>query len=84
VCYSDEPLELRENGQIINLDHCETLAGKNPGSSQVTAVLRGNLAEPHGDGLRLYRIAFRAKLIEPWFVKLVSYQEEPVRKCSPE
>lgn len=78
VCYSDEPLQLAENGWNFDPDVCKTLAGKPPGSSQVTALLRGNLAEPHRDGD--YRIAFRAKLVEPWFVKLVAYQEEQVRK----
>jgi len=68
VCFSEEPLGLRKGGKRFNPNLCRTLSGKIPGQSQVTALLQGEVGG-HPDGP--YEICFRAKLIEPWAVKLV-------------
>jgi hypothetical protein len=68
VCYSDQPISVRTNGQRFNPNMCRTLSGKVPGASQVTALLKG-VAEGHPQGP--YEIGFKATLIEPWAVKLV-------------
>jgi hypothetical protein len=68
VCYSKVPLALGRDGKF-NPNECRTVAtGKLPGSSQVTALLRGS-ASGHFTGP--YDICFRATLIAPWAVKLV-------------
>ncbi len=67
VCFSDVPLALGRGGRF-DPNLCRTPAGKAPGASQVTALLRGS-ADGHAKGP--YNICFRAKLIEPWAVKLV-------------
>jgi hypothetical protein len=68
VCFSDVPLALGRGGARFDPRQCRTTAGKVPGSSQVTALLRGS-SEGHPNGP--YEICFRATLISPWAVKLV-------------
>jgi hypothetical protein len=68
VCSSRVPLALGRGGKF-DPNQCRTVAtGKVPGSSQVTALLRGAL-EGHSRGP--YDICFRATLVAPWAVKLV-------------
>lgn len=66
VCRSSAPLTLGDLGPF-DPGACRTLAGKLPGASQVTALLRDG--DNHQGGG--YRIAFRAELVEPWAVRLV-------------
>jgi hypothetical protein len=68
VCHSDVPLALARGGVRFDPARYRTLSGKVPGSSQVTALLRGN-PDSHESGP--YEICFRAVLVEPWAVKLV-------------
>lgn len=69
VCHSDKPLFINGNGRRFDPSMCETLSGKKPGASQVTALLRGNINDPHPS--RAYRIAFSATLVVPYVAKLV-------------
>jgi hypothetical protein len=68
VCFSDAPLRLQHGGPKFDPALCRTIAGKIPGSSQVTALLMGSPDE-HQKGP--YEISFRATLVTPWAVKLV-------------
>jgi hypothetical protein len=67
VCYSATPISLGGTGDRFDPNSCRTMAGKVPGSSQVTALLNGTVKHSTGD----YEIAFRATLVAPWAVKLV-------------
>jgi hypothetical protein len=73
VCHSDVPLGLRSGSGRFDPNLCRTLAGKVPGSSQVTALLRGS---PIGHPKGAYEICFQATLVAPWAVKLV--QPKPI------
>jgi hypothetical protein len=68
VCYSDVPIALSSGGPKFDPMLCRTRAGKAPGSSQVTALLRGS-PDKHSKGP--YEVCFWAALIDPWAVKLV-------------
>jgi len=73
VCYSEGPITFDVNGPAFDPSFCRTALGKRPGSSQVTALVWGDLnAANHKLGQ--YRIAFRATLVAPWQAKLVSYR----------
>lgn len=73
VCYSEKPITFDLNGSAFDPSLCSTALGKRPGSSQVTALVWGDLnAAGHKRGR--YRIAFRATLISPWQAKLISYR----------
>ena len=73
VCYSEKPITFDPKGPAFDPSLCRTALGKRPGSSQVTALVWGDLsAADHRLGQ--YRIAFRATLIAPWQAKLVSYR----------
>jgi hypothetical protein len=74
VCHSKDPIRFDLNGQRFDPRLCITAAGRIPGSSQVTALVRGNLEADHSRGQ--YRIAFRATLEFPWQAKLVAYEVE--------
>ena len=69
VCKSDEPLIIHDTTPFDS-SKCLTEKGKKTGSSQVTALLEGNLDGDHSRGE--YQDGFRATLVEPWFVKLTS------------
>jgi len=73
VCYSEKPITFDLNGPAFDPSLCRTALAKRPGSSQVTALVWGDLnAADHKRGQ--YRIAFRATLVSPWQAKLVSYR----------
>jgi hypothetical protein len=74
VCISDAPLSLDSNGPRFDPLLCKTFAKERaPGTSQVTALVRGNLSDPrHQDGR--YRILFRARLVVPSQARLVEYR----------
>jgi hypothetical protein len=73
VCYSESPIAFDPNGPSFDPLLCKTALGKHPGSSQVTALLWGNMSAPqHRNGK--YRILFRAMLVRPWQVRLVDYR----------
>lgn len=73
VCRAEGPIGLDLNGPKFDMALCETKAGKRPGSSQVTALLWGDISSPqHRQGQ--YRVAFRATLVAPWQAKLVEYR----------
>jgi hypothetical protein len=71
VCYSEKPITFDVKGPAFDPSLCRTALGKQPGSSQVTALVWGDLNADHKVGQ--HRIAFRATLISPWQAKLVSY-----------
>jgi hypothetical protein len=73
VCYSEKPITFDPNGPAFDPSLCRTSLGKRPGSSQVTALVWGDLNTANHK-LGQYRIAFRATLISPWQAKLVSYR----------
>jgi hypothetical protein len=74
VCYSERPVIFDTKGPLFDPRRCKTAKGKPPGSSQVTALLRGDLGElQHRNGQ--YRVVFRATLVFPWQAKLVTYQQ---------
>jgi hypothetical protein len=74
VCYSETPIIFDPNGPLFDPRQCKTAKGKPPGSSQVTALLRGDLGElQHRNGQ--YRVVFRATMVSPWQAKLVTYQK---------
>lgn len=68
VCRSTVPLTIGDCGPF-DPDRCRTPAGNVPGASQVTALLQGEFDGQAEDAR--YRIAFRAEMIQPWFVRLV-------------
>jgi hypothetical protein len=73
VCYSEKPITFDVKGPAFDPSLCRTALGKRPGSSQVTALVWGDLNDPdHKRGQ--YRIAFLGTLISPWQAKLVSYR----------
>ncbi len=72
ICSSERPIKFDVNGPAFDPSICRTALGKRPGSSQVTALVWGDLNSVDHK-LGQYRIAFRATLISPWQAKLVSY-----------
>jgi hypothetical protein len=74
VCECETPLSIDPNGLRFDPTLCRTFAaGRTPGTSQITALVRGNLRDPgHRDGR--YRIFFRASLVAPWQAKLIQYE----------
>lgn len=67
ICFSQAPLRLGNHG-TFDPQQCRTLAGKVPGSSQVTALLQDSGPTPHRNGR--YQIGFRCDLRAPWAVRL--------------
>jgi hypothetical protein len=63
------PLSLTSHG-AFDPNRCTTINGKRPGAIQTTALLQGNPYEYHPDGK--YHFGFRATLIRPWVVKLLT------------
>jgi hypothetical protein len=73
VCHSEDPIKFDPNGPEFDATLCRTALDKVPGSSQVTALVRGPLdVQTHKNGS--YRIVFRAVLKHPWQARLVSYR----------
>jgi hypothetical protein len=68
ICASDEPLAVTELGQLWAGSVRNLLSGKAVGASQVTAVVRHERAVAARGAS--YAIAFRARLVEPYFVRL--------------
>jgi hypothetical protein len=67
VCQVDEPIAAGEHC-YFNPKRCITFAGKLPAGQQVTALLLGDLDSDHAPGP--YSRGFRARLVEPWLVRL--------------
>lgn len=68
VCRSDEPLTLGDHGALGFKSLSNLVSGSLLGASQVTAVVcRTELADVDG---RRYVVAMRARLVEPFFVRL--------------
>jgi hypothetical protein len=69
VCYSEAPLVIDHDPPLFSIGSLENLLTKRPvGASQVTAVVRhAGDARPKG---AMYRLAFRARLIAPFYVEL--------------
>ena len=71
VCHSEGPIKFDPSGPEFDTALCRTALDKVPGSSQVTALVRGPLDdEVHRNGS--YRIVFRAFLKHPWQARLVA------------
>jgi hypothetical protein len=68
VCASDDPLRLGDWGRLKFGALQNLLSGKALGSSQVTAVVERRLDLEAGQE---YPVAFRARLIPPYFLRLV-------------
>jgi hypothetical protein len=69
VCFSEDPIELIDNGPGLAFNCLRNLvSGKPVGASQVTAVVKREptYSEPPAG----YRVAFRARLVEPYFIRL--------------
>ena len=73
VCATDDTLELADLGRLGFPDLRNLLSGRPVGASQVTAVVR-RAEEMSGRDDRDYQISMRARLVEPYFVRL----SEPV------
>lgn len=68
VCSSDDPLVLGDFGKVRFGEVRNLLSGKRLGTSQVTAIVRylgKGAGTDHG-----YRVALRARLTPPYFVRL--------------
>jgi hypothetical protein len=73
VCQSKTSLVLANHGELSFLSLTNLLSGSQLGASQVTAVVRRD--EDVLVGGRTYVVAMRARLIEPFFIRL----GDPVR-----
>jgi hypothetical protein len=73
VCASDEALALSDQGRLRFGSLRNLLSGRPVGASQVTAVVRSQELSS-GPGGGDYQISFRARLVEPYFIRL----SEPV------
>ena len=76
VCRSETPLTFDTNGPTFDLRQCTTATGKAPGSSQVTALVWGDLNQPQPAGE--YHIVFKASLIYPWQATLIAFNQKPL------
>lgn len=68
VCAAAEPLEVADHGRLSFGDLRNLLSGRRLGASQVTAVVR-RINDPVDDS-RHYLVAIRARLVEPFFIRL--------------
>jgi hypothetical protein len=74
VCHSEGPIVFEQNGGSFDPLLCKTGSGKRPGSSQVTALLQGDVNAPeHRNGG--HRIVFKATLVAPWQARLVTFEK---------
>ncbi len=71
VCYSEAPLV--SGLQLFDAKACRNYLGNAPGPRQVTQLLASGLDADHSDGS--YERGFRATLVSPWMVKMVSPRE---------
>lgn len=69
VCHSHTPLAIASHGAFDETRY-KTINGKPPAAIQSTALLNGELYEDQTPGK--YHFGFRATLVRPWVVKLVS------------
>jgi hypothetical protein len=70
VCASDEPLRLEAHGQLCFGSLRNFCSGAAVGASQVTAVVRRDIAHPSCG--RTYPVAFRTSLVRPYLLRLAS------------
>jgi hypothetical protein len=69
VCFSMQPIELSQSGPTLAFNGLRNLvSGKHLGASQVTAVV--TVAHDATGGEVKYPIAFRARLVAPYFIRL--------------
>jgi hypothetical protein len=79
VCESHERLRPRDIGQL-KFGALRNLVSRNPlGASQVTAVVERLLDRDDG---REYMVALRARLVAPFFIRLVDPVVEPVDRLA--
>jgi hypothetical protein len=72
VCGSDEPLHIRDHGEL-RFGSLRNFQGGAPlGASQVTAVVRRGASGPESG--RAYRVALRASLVRPYLLRLSSHE----------
>jgi len=69
VCHLPSKIEINRKGQLFDPKNCRTFAGKVPGDSQNTALLRGDFTQPRPNDR--YRIVFIANLVKPWQATLI-------------
>ena len=73
VCYAENRLEITNaNGRIYSENLKNILTGNKVGASQVTAIVKNDKFEDLKTG-NIYNIAFKAKLVYPYFIKLSEY-----------
>jgi hypothetical protein len=76
VCASSRPLAIDPGDPDLDFLALRNLVSGNPlGVSQVTAVVRRNREQPPSD--MRYKVAMRAELAPPYFVRLTEVLEEP-------
>jgi hypothetical protein len=70
VCFSGTPLAAsKSDEQIAFAGLRNLLTGRPVGASQVTAIVQAKRSEP--EGRHLYDVAIRAKLVPPYFLRLL-------------
>jgi len=76
VCFSTQPIELIHEGPTLAFN-CLTnlMSGRPIGASQVTAIVT---TSPDAESRREYEVAFRAQLVDPYFIRL----REPIQVTS--
>lgn len=82
VCSSIEPLKIKSDNDKISLGRIQNLlSGKRVGASQVTAIVKYTKSQVFPTS-KEYPVALRAKLVEPYFLKLVSPVAVDSSKCT--
>lgn len=78
VCYSASELRADPEGEEFSVESLRNLSSGNKiGASQVTAVVKPVLSAPQ-QGQKLYRVAMRASLVPPYFIRLIDPVDVPV------
>lgn len=75
VCASEQPLAVSDYGRLNFGSLRNLISGNQLGASQVTAVVR-RLKKQDGDA-RDYVVAMRARLVEPFFIRLREPSDAP-------